>query len=186
MRKHVLLPSVLSGLLALLALAACASVPADRHRERDVGRGADLPRRAVAELPTTTVDAGSFSGYQVPAEVVVRDQVAWERLYRHHAPGDRVPRVDFSRETVLAVFLGTRSTGGHRVTVESVEVTEGGLVVRYVEHLPGPDPRTGPALTSPFHIVTVPRTDAPVRFDARVGASGRLTREPGVGGYLGN
>ena len=47
----------------------------------------------------------------------VRDRDAWASLWRAHAPRRPAPAVDFSREMVVGVFMGTRPTAGFAVEI---------------------------------------------------------------------
>src|SRR5262245_15908184 len=61
------------------------------------------------------LDRGTHSNIDAARQVVVRDAAGWGALWKQHA-GDRpMPAVDFAREAVAAVFLGTRPTGGFGV-----------------------------------------------------------------------
>jgi hypothetical protein len=62
------------------------------------------------------------------------------------------------------VWLGTRPTGGYDVEIVATRRDGNALVVEYVEHRPPADAIVTQALTSPFHIVKLPRADGPVRF----------------------
>ena len=51
----------------------------------------------------------------------------WNLAHSSQLTVPPVPRVDFQRETVVAIFLGTRSTGGYSVTVQQVSEENGEL-----------------------------------------------------------
>jgi hypothetical protein len=65
---------------------------------------------------------------------------------------------------VVGVFLGTRPTAGFQVEITGVREQDGALVVEYVERRPPSDAMVAQVLTAPFHLVTVPRHEGPVRF----------------------
>ncbi|MCX5789009.1 MAG: hypothetical protein NTX64_10960 [Elusimicrobia bacterium] len=56
---------------------------------------------------------GSASGIQQPRRIVVQDEKTWKALWAEHARGtdeeNKPPRVDFSREMVVAVFAGVQN-----------------------------------------------------------------------------
>ena len=56
-----------------------------------------------------------MSGIDTPQQTVARTAAEFEALWKKHAPGQTVPTVDFTKQMVLAVFLGTRPTGGFSV-----------------------------------------------------------------------
>jgi hypothetical protein len=112
----------------------------------------------------TTIARGTLSGISEAREVVVRDAAEWDTLWRQHAPEQQAPSVDFNRQTVIAVFMGTRPSAGFEVTIETVEAGRDGVVVRYRASRPAPDAMAAQILTSPFHIVSVSRFEGRARF----------------------
>lgn len=114
----------------------------------------------------TTVARGTLSGIEARREIVVRTGQEWEALWRQHAPERRPPVVDFGTQTIVAIFLGTRATAGHEVTITSVTPEpDDGVLVRYRAVRPDPGMMTAQVLTFPFHIVSVPRFDGGARFE---------------------
>jgi len=80
--------------------------------------------------------------------------------------GARPPPVDFSRDMVVALFMGERGTGGYEIEITRVERVESGLVVQYRRTSPDPGAMLSQALSQPFHLVKLPRNDGPVIFVA--------------------
>jgi hypothetical protein len=111
------------------------------------------------------------SGVQEQRLVVVRDDEAWGALWSEHAalqiPNAPVPELDFDEEMAIVLFLGSRPTGGHAVTIEWVERGPSGLVVHAVATAPAADAMTTQALTAPMHAVAVPRCTGEVTLDLR-------------------
>jgi hypothetical protein len=62
----------------------------------------------------------------------------------------------------VAVSLGQKRTGGYTVTITGTRVQEGKLVVDYHETKPPPDAIVTHALTAPWAIAIVPRSDLPI------------------------
>ncbi len=111
-----------------------------------------------------TVARGAYSGIHDSKEAVIRAAPEWRALWKSHAGPEAAPVVDFSTDIVAAVFLGTRSTGGFSVEIIGARRESDVLIVEYIERRPGPDDIVTQVLTSPFHIVKVPRHAGPVRF----------------------
>ncbi|HSL23822.1 MAG TPA: protease complex subunit PrcB family protein [Vicinamibacterales bacterium] len=111
-----------------------------------------------------TVARGTLSGIEEPRQAVVQSREDWEALWRAHAPGQIPPEVDFTRRTVLAVFLGSKMTAGFDVEITEIETRPAGATVRYRERAPAPDEMTAQVITSPFHIISVPRVAGEVTF----------------------
>ncbi len=106
-----------------------------------------------------------MSSIDRPRQVVVQDETAWAALWRAHAGDALPPPVDFSTRTVLAVFLGTRTTGGFEVEITGTRQDGGVTVVEWVERRPAPGHMAAMVITSPAHVVTVPRIVGDVRFE---------------------
>ena len=118
-----------------------------------------------AALPMVTVAQGSSSQILEPRQVVVRDAVAWQALWRaHSAAAAPAADVDFSRFMLVAVFVGTRPSAGYAVDITSTTAADGTTLVNYTEREPGAGLITAQVLTSPFHIVRIPRTEGRVVF----------------------
>jgi hypothetical protein len=115
-----------------------------------------------------TVDIGVYSGVQDSREAVIRTPAAWRALWAEHVstrtPPPPAPSIDFSRLMVIAVFMGTRPTGGYRIEVRNVTMSHGELVVSVRRTEPPRGSIVAQVLTQPYHIIVLPRTNAPVRF----------------------
>jgi hypothetical protein len=113
-----------------------------------------------------TVRTGAQSNIQKPEQVVVRSEAEWQALWKRHSASkvqaEDVPKVDWSREMVLAVFLGSRSTGGYSVKIVDAREVNGKLEVRTEQRSPAPDGFVSQGFTSPFHLVAAPKSSLPV------------------------
>lgn len=122
---------------------------------------------ALLQSPQTfrTISKGPMSGIDGPRQIAVRTLADWTALWRSHAPsGQPMPAVDFSRETVIGVFAGTRPTSGYGVEIVRIADANGTLTVDYVETRPAPGAVTAQIVTAPYHLVAVPKHDGEVRF----------------------
>lgn len=117
-----------------------------------------------AAVMFTTIGQGAASDIFDPREAVVRTEAEWQALWKDHRPREPVPAIDFSRDMVAGVFLGTRPTAGFQVEIQAVTSSDGIVHVQYAERGPSPGDLVAQVLTSPFHLVRVPRTDSPVEF----------------------
>jgi hypothetical protein len=123
----------------------------------------------AADVPFATVVRGSASGLETARQVTVRTAAEWRELWKTHAPTQQVPAIDFSTKMVVGVFLGTRPTAGIEVEIVAVRTENDALVVEYVERRPDKGMMTAQILTEPFHLVSLPKHDGPVRFVQRTG-----------------
>jgi hypothetical protein len=110
-----------------------------------------------ATVPMRAIDKGTMSQIDGARQAVARSAAEWSTLWSQHA-GDRArPAVDFNKEMVVAVFLGTRPTAGFSVEVVGAREEGTTLVVSYRESRPQPGAVAAQVLTSPFHVVAVPK-----------------------------
>lgn len=120
----------------------------------------------VESVPFETISQGDFASIDSPLQLILRDRASFEDLFRR-AFGSQppAPAVDFNSRSVIAVFLGTRPTGGYSVEIQRVTRADDFLIVTSLETAPAPGQIVIQVLTQPFHIISVPRTDAQVRFN---------------------
>lgn len=104
-----------------------------------------------------TVDKGDISNIDEATQALVRTPDEWAALWRRHAPQRPMPPVDFSREMVAAVFMGSRPNAGFSTTILTSMEVKGVLIVRYKETVPSRDTVTAQILTAPYHIIAIPK-----------------------------
>ena len=121
--------------------------------------------QGAPSLPMRSLDRATQSFVDVPRQVTARTPEEWASIWKQHAPSRPMPAVDFSREMVVGVFLGSRTTAGYSVEIVGVEKEGNGLIVRYKESGPRPGTVSAQIITTPCHLVAVPKTDGPVKFE---------------------
>jgi hypothetical protein len=111
-----------------------------------------------------------------PARLVIRDavtwRVIWNQIYLRQSPVAPVPVIDFSREMVVVVALGSHSSGGYSILVDgAAEAANNGIVVIVDSSSPGYNCIVTDAFTQPVDIARVPLRDGPVSFVERTHVS---------------
>ncbi|MGE3704263.1 MAG: protease complex subunit PrcB family protein [Vicinamibacterales bacterium] len=139
-----------------------------------VTAGSVVPSRVAAQPPIAmrSVEHGDQSNIDEAREVVIRSQAEWEALWRQHSPDRTRPVIDFGKETVVGVFLGSRTTAGFAVTIVDVATRDAGLVARYTVTRPAAGAVTAQVLVFPYHLVAVPSRAGEVRFERVEPAAG--------------
>jgi hypothetical protein len=100
------------------------------------------PPAPAATASTTTVasmktiDKGDQSNMDDGRQVAVKTEADWKALWQQHSPDRPRPAVDFTKEIVLGVFLGSRPTAGYGLEIVGTTETGGTLVVRYKHSKP--------------------------------------------------
>jgi len=137
--------------LALMLVAALVQPPP----------AAPKTSTSTTTVPTMkTIDKGEHSNMDDAKQVGVKTDAEWKQLWQRPRPA-----VDFTKEMVVGVFLGSRPTAGFTVEILSATETNGTLVVRYRAGAPGRGMMTAQVITSPNHIVTVPFFPGDVKFE---------------------
>ena len=118
----------------------------------------------VLEMPKT-LDKGDQSNVDSARQVTVRTAAEWNTLWQQHSPDRTQPVVDFSKEMVVGVFMGSRPSAGYTISILSTIQKDGKTLVRYQETMPAKGTMTAQIITSPYHLVAVPKAAGEVAFE---------------------
>lgn len=129
-----------------------------------------FPFVALADQAVTfsTILSGIRSGIHAQMQVVIRTPTEWNALWQRHAAGlattAGIPKVDFSRDMVIAVFAGDAPVATQVSIVRIIQQQDQLVVlVRIAEMQPGPA-QTDTTIASPFQVVRLARSNLPVVF----------------------
>ncbi len=121
------------------------------------------------QMEFSTVGIGYSSGHTSPAYYVIQDTETWSGVWNQHvqfmvypAPP---PEINFSKYTVIAVFMGEVRTGGYAIRVYDIVDAGASMIVKVEKTEPGPRCIVTQALTQPYHIVQIAKTDKPIFFE---------------------
>jgi hypothetical protein len=149
----------------LLGLTACAAVPA--------GQGPLAVTTLAAEAHCRTAQKAPGLSWVTGAEGL-RDW--WQRLGPRTVGGTPAspPAVDFDRQRVLVVDMGSRPTAGYSVALARprAELADGRLAIRVAWREPGPDTAVAQVTTHPCLLLRLPA--GPYREVAVIDREGRL------------
>jgi hypothetical protein len=176
--------SPLTLLLVSASLAGCGTgrmVPAAGPEEGPVDAPAPGVEPTPRVAPTDRSDEGA-SGYApygggqtalqirrigqwsastiaTPERLVIRDEQSWAAFWNRLGAFNR-PAVDFTRDVVIAVASGQRSSGGYEIAIQRVTRTGNAVSIDVVETTPGPNCVTTQTLTQPIDVIVVAAADA--------------------------
>lgn len=114
-----------------------------------------------------TYSQGAFSNSQKSFTLTIDNSGAWQNYWRDNFgdPSEAPKDIDFNKEQLVAIHLGTRPTGGYKVSVASIQRAKPGEVrVSYVESLPLPGVTVTQAETTPWVIVRMDKPGAKITF----------------------
>jgi hypothetical protein len=130
--------------------------------------GAETPAPVVTRIDSTAVVLDRGQGLGDPTRAVIRDSTGWAAFWTQaHALVEPAPSgppvVNFADSMLLVAALGTRSTGGYGVGIDSV--ARGATLRVFVTELhPAPGCMTTMAITWPVQVVRVARFEGSVDF----------------------
>jgi hypothetical protein len=108
--------------------------------------------------------AGARSQIQKERFAVIRDEKALAALLKEHSPAGEwdTRSVDFSKQTVIAYFGGSKPTGGFSVELVGVDRKKESAAVKLRLWKPGKGSIVTQAFTQPFLIQSVEKLPAKV------------------------
>jgi len=118
------------------------------------------PEPSDPEVSMTTMN-GPHSGVDRASVRVIEDAEGWQQLWKktlRQAP----PSFDPEKQSAVAVFLGSRNTGGYSVEL-SVSREGDDLIVHWEERKPSPSGFVIQAFTSPYAVGVFDRPPGRVR-----------------------
>jgi hypothetical protein len=102
----------------------------------------------------------SQSGITTPERLVIADDSTYARFWSELAVGADRPAVDFTRDVVVAVAGGQRSTGGYSIAVDRALRSGSAVTVEVVQTTPAAGCVMTQALTQPADVVVLAAADA--------------------------
>ncbi|MDI6735079.1 MAG: protease complex subunit PrcB family protein [bacterium] len=116
----------------------------------------------VKVLKFENIGKGGVLTYK--GNIVIKDEVEFRRLWKVWYPRGEYPKVDFSKEMVVGVFLGKYVTGGMGIEIKKIEKRVGRIVVYVEKRLPNYEGMVVQMVSIPTHIVKTERSILPVIF----------------------
>jgi hypothetical protein len=151
--------TAISCVTAVLLLGACGAGASGRFVDDTYGY--EPARTVVSEssLPISRIGTYTNSSIQEQRRLIIRGEQEWRDFWYDLNLGS-APEVDFTRDMVIAVSAGSRSSTGYSVLVNDVRLDESGtLRIEVLETTPGRNCVTGQQMTQPVDVVVVPRTE---------------------------
>jgi hypothetical protein len=123
----------------------------------------------AGQLAFKTIDQSTRSSVREARNVVVKDTESWAALWAQHAgAGAPLPVVDFGKQMVIGVFLGTRENGCYSTSISKVVQFGNKISVLHVDTVPGMGVLCTLQITAPAHLVVIDRSDNSVEFATEV------------------
>jgi protease stability complex PrcB-like protein len=152
MRLHVFL---------YLFIAACA-----RHAGRAVydSPSGNTPQIDVGRDSVVRLHHSQWSGMDSGARLVLKDSVSWSKVWASLQVNTIPPEIDFSHQMVILAALGSRTSGGYEITIDSVRPRRSEFLIFVRTTEPGEECGAPATMTQPVDVVAVPWQALPTRF----------------------
>jgi len=128
--------------------------------------GPNLGFPSSTRVPFEEIDKDWISGYESRDNLTIRDDETWETLwtemeFSQSHPAD-LPKINFTREMIIAVFQGERGSSGYWTNITRIIMTNSSYVVYVDEIHPGESCGGLAVMTYPYHIVKI--SDLPLNL----------------------
>ena len=139
--------------------AACVAIPPAAAAQA-------MQMRHLAKGMTTGQTSGNAFMVIRNADEFARTLARQMNVEGAQASADGRGAIDFDAEMAVGVLLSNRPTACAGVDITSISKDGIVAVVHYRERLPKPHEACASTVTSPFDFVAIPKSDAPIRFQA--------------------
>lgn len=118
-------------------------------------------------LATQVIAQGQTSHVSNARQIVIKDQVAWTKLWQEHLGQNlNPPAVNFNTHMVIGLFLGSRSNGCYAIDDVHVWRKDGATKVSYRAIEPSANSFCTMQITSPYSLLIAPLNNDIVSFNA--------------------
>lgn len=162
---------LVSAAISTVLMIAGGSLSSPQARQEGSNKGTPVRVTPLREQCDTCGPRNSFETYSGISErerLVVRDLKAWrelwKRIYSLSSPTPPLPAIDFAKEMLVVVSLGSKANGGYGILIDDASERDNGLEIKVRTISPGKSCMTTQALTAPVDIVRLRKSERPVAF----------------------
>ncbi len=116
----------------------------------------------------STREIGAHNALTQKQTRIVKSAGEWADLWNDMFPNQMIlSAINFNEKMLIAVFQGQKNTGGYSIEITSMKEFDDYIEVNVKEISPGEGCLVTEALSSPYHIVEVKKTNKEIRFNIR-------------------
>ena len=149
---------VLLILCTILIQVSCSNTTASSTTTEPGTNMASTPSKQSDKW--TVITSSNQCGIEEKKQVVVKTQAEfdnlWAKCFQNMPPPVNKPNIDFSKDWVIGVFLGTMNSGGHSVTIDDITSSDSGTTVSLTHAAPGKNCAATMAIEFPYIIASIP------------------------------
>jgi len=126
----------------------------------------DMTKEQLFLPKHTKILEGSHSNVTKEAYQIITSKEALQEVYaiinKTRRPGYSIPKIDFSKETVIGLFMGSKTSGGYAISIDHIDFKPDETLVNIVKKKPSCMATS--VMTQPFYIAKIPKTDTKIVF----------------------
>lgn len=135
--------------------------PKDLTGEQGGDQSAQVATASLTATPvnfTVLAEGGTALDAGERKNVAARDQKSFDRVWKmvHGEQEIASPSIDFTKEYVVGVFAGEKSSGGHAIAVTGIQDLGDTRTLSVTLTAPGEGCMNTQALTAPYQLIRVP------------------------------
>jgi len=121
-------------------------------------------------IPFEIIAQDGFGGMTDSIFIAIKDENSLNEIYnligKGRMPELEAPAIDFEKETVIALFLGEKTSGGYSITVKQIENINDKVNVVYKVTSPKPGDMVTSVMTQPYCIIKMAKTSKELVFES--------------------
>lgn len=117
-----------------------------------------VAENSISKQPLFEVlNESQYQGKETESFEIIKDDAALKTLYQS-INNEELPKVDFSKQQIVVVFLGQRNSGGYTIKIKNVIEKDNKLYVEVEKVGPQPNENVTMAITNPYSIAKINST----------------------------
>lgn len=121
---------------------------------------AKQPNQPDGPVEFKTILSGTSSAADKADILLIENDEQWRKIWKIATgkvdPLPEPPIIDFKNNVIIAAFMGEKTSSGHRIEIARI-IKSGQILKVLVIHRSSSQGMLLPVLTSPFHIVSIPK-----------------------------
>lgn len=131
-----------------------------------------IPQVKITDMPDLRSLEQKFVAQGIREERIhLRTKAEWQAFWRRFSE-TKAPEVDFTRNDMIIVLMGTYGSSGYSVNIRNVSLASEGVNAELLFCLPPPNSTLLTVMTSPYDIKLIPKVNGAVRWLTEKGQTG--------------
>ena len=110
--------------------------------------------------------SGSHSNFEKKSFMAIESMEELDSIYsilnKTITPKHKIPKVNFDKEIVVGLFMGTKSSGGYAIKIDHIQ-SDGNFTAIFINETK-PTGMATSVITQPFYLARINKPTKPIRF----------------------